>query len=69
MLQWLAKSRGRAPSETSYPELEEQARGYRLATVRLESWLVRGAMQALAIVDQPDRGALAGGAKALGLGA
>ena len=65
VLRRLAKSRGRGLSETSYPELEQQARGYRLATVVLESWPVPGARQVLRPADQPDRGALADGAEAL----
>ena len=68
-LRRLAKSRGRVPSETSYPELELQPKGYRLATVGLESWPLLAARRVLGTADQPDRGALADGAEALGLGA
>ncbi len=68
-LQRLAKSRGRGLSETSYPELELQLRGYRLATVGLESWPVPGARRVLGPAGQPDKGALADGAEALELGA
>ena len=69
VLQRLAKSRGRGPSEASCPELELQLRGYRLATVGLESWPLPGARQVLGTAAQPDRGALGDGAEALGLGA
>ena len=67
VLRRLAKSRGRGLSETSYPELELQLRGYRLATVALESWPLPGARWVLGTAGQPDKGVLAGGAEALGL--